>query len=712
MKTYQIEGLTCASCAARFEKNVKKIPSVTKAEVYFTSSKLRVEGPVSIKELERAGAFEKLTLTEGRHAQTKKAWWSIMRTWTTIGSGLLLAAGLFLIGIGERDMALPLFAGSILIGGSSLLWQGLKNLFSLTFDMKTLMTIAVTGAALIGEWAEASAVVFLFAISEWLESYSMDRARYSLKSLISLAPKEAVVDRYGHPETIPAEEVQVGDRLLVYPGTTIAADGKITAGFSTINQSSVTGESVPVEAKPGACALAGTLNGEGMLELTVTETQEDSRLAKIIHLVEQAQSEKAPAQQFIDRFAAIYTPAVVVLAAAVAVLPPVVVGGGWEEWIYRALALLVVACPCALVLSTPVAVVTALGTAAKNGVLIKGGRYLEQLGSIQALAFDKTGTLTTGKLCVTDCITFGRKDWMLEAAALEQFSKHPLAGAVVDYAEQQFGKIEASVTEVQSKTGKGLSGNVNGRQLFIGSPAFVAGLSSGWRADMEHLVQTFREEGKTVLVCGDQTGVLGLFALKDRVRAESKEILSDLKQVGLKQMIMLTGDHPRTAKALAAELGGIEVKAGLLPEEKLQHIKKLQHKYHKVGMAGDGVNDAPALAAADIGIAMGGAGTDAALETADAALMSDDLRQLPHIIHLSRQTMRIIRQNIFFSLLIKTAAVLLIVAGMLPLWLAVAADVGATLLVTLNGVRIAAIFHNKKQKEEVGPGAGVKEQII
>jgi Zn2+/Cd2+-exporting ATPase len=672
---------------------------VRDASVNFAASKITVYGNTTISALERAGAFENIKVVQ--EAGTK----SVAKESFLQKHARLLAACLFLVMgyvssfiYGDDEIATVLtFAASIIIGGARLFRAGLQNLLRFDFDMRTLMTIAIIGAAIIGEWSEGAVVVILFAISEALEKYSMDKARNSIRMLMDIAPKEAMVRRGNQEQLVLVEDILIGDIMLVKPGQKIAMDGKVLSGNSAVNQATITGESVPAEKAVGDEVFAGTLNGEGFLEVEVTKRVEDTTIAKIIHLVEEAQGERAPSQAFVDRFAKYYTPVIIAVAFLVAIVPPLIIGGDWSEWIYQGLAVLVVGCPCALVISTPVAIVTAIGTAARNGVLIKGGVYLEEMGALKAIAFDKTGTLTEGFPQVTDVEFFtdigsARKSVLSGVAALEARSQHPLAKAILSWLEKEElskGFRELQVEEFHSVTGKGLRGIVDGADYFIGNETFAVELVGQQLTDeIWEKVSFLQQQGKTVMLFGTSVEMAGLFAVRDEVRKSSKNVIDRLGKLGIEKTIMLTGDHDKTAKAIAGELEVSEVRANLLPEEKLTAIKELRGKFRKVAMVGDGVNDAPALASATVGIAMGGAGTDTALETADVALMADDLEKLPFTIQLSRKALMIIKQNISFALGIKIIALLLVIPGWLTLWIAIFADMGATLIVTLNGLRL------------------------
>ncbi|MGG3161182.1 heavy metal translocating P-type ATPase [Geobacillus stearothermophilus] len=697
-KTYRVQGFTCANCAAKFENNVKSLPGVQDAKVNFGASKITVWGTTTIEELEKAGDFENLKVREDKEKSVKREpFWKQKENIKVYISAVLLVISWFLgKQYGEEHIFATIgYAAAILIGGYSLFIKGFKNLVRLNFDMNTLMTVAILGAAAIGEWGEGATVVILFAISEALERYSMDKARQSIESLMDIAPKEALIRRGNEEMMVPVDDIQVGDIMIVKPGQKLAMDGIVIKGTSTLNQAAITGESVPVTKTVGDEVFAGTLNEEGLLEVKVTKRVEDTTLSKIIHLVEEAQAERAPSQAFVDRFAKYYTPAIIIFALLLAVIPPLFMGADWSEWIYRGLAVLVVGCPCALVISTPVSIVTAIGNAAKNGVLIKGGIYLEEAGNLKVIAFDKTGTLTKGIPSVTDVVTYNgdENELMTITAAIEKGSQHPLASAIIRKAEEDgLNFNDVSVEEFQSITGKGVKAKVNNAMYYVGSPGlFEELLPNGIQSEIKEQITTLQTQGKTVMILGTEKEILALIAVADEIRESSKEVIRKLHQVGIEKTVMLTGDNQRTAEAIGKQVGVSDIKADLLPEDKLNFIKELRDKYRSVAMVGDGVNDAPALAASTVGVAMGGAGTDTALETADIALMSDDLSKLPYTIKLSRKALAIIKQNITFSLGIKVLALLLIVPGWLTLWLAIFADMGATLIVTLNSMRLLKV---------------------
>ncbi|MCT6925533.1 heavy metal translocating P-type ATPase [Metasolibacillus sp.] len=686
---YRLENLSCASCAAKFERNVREIATVEDVQLNFGAAKLTVVGEATVEQLEAAGAFDGIKV-KSINDRRKTAIPFYKRKENILAAiSLLFVIAAVLTASFTAENSLPvvaLYIGAIVVGGTSIFITGFKNLMRFEFDMKTLMTIAIIGAAIIGEWQEAAVVVFLFAVSEALEAYSMNKARQSIETLMDIAPPVALIKRahgnHSHEIEMPTEDVKIGDILIVKPGQKIAMDGVVINGTSSVNQASITGESIPVHKAVDDEVFAGTLNEEGALEVKVTKLVHDTTIAKIIHLVEEAQAEKAPSQKFVDRFAKYYTPAIIVVAILVAVIPSLVTGH-WLEWIYQGLAVLVVGCPCALVVSTPVAIVTAIGNAARHGVLIKGGVYLEALGHINAVAFDKTGTLTKGTPEVTAIITANitEQELLVLVGAVEKKSQHPLAQAILKKAANQHIEI-AQASDFQSVTGKGAYATVDGQQIAVGSVKWIASIA-GISEELIQQIDKLAAEGQSVIVAARNNECIGVLAIADQIREESKEVVSQLEH-----SVMLTGDAPLTAQAIAKNLGITDVRAGLLPEHKLQAVKELQQKYGKVAMVGDGVNDAPALATASVGIAMGGAGTDAALETADIVLMGDDLTKLPYTMRLSKRTLAIIKQNIAFALLLKLVALLLVIPGWLTLWIAIFADMGATLLVVLNSLRL------------------------
>lgn len=557
-------------------------------------------------------------------------------------------------------------------------------------DMHLLMTVAVVGAMIIGEWFEAATVSFLFALSLTLEGWSVGRARRAIASLLDLAPPTAHLLRPdGTEAVVPVAEVRLGSRFIVAAGERIPLDGRVTDGASAVNQAPITGESIPVEKQRGSQVFAGTINGDGTLTIRATKKAEDTTLARIIRMVEEAHTRRAPSEQWVERFARIYTPAVMVLALLVFLVPPVALGQAWGDWFYRALVLLVIACPCALVISTPVSIVAALASAARAGVLVKGGAFIELPARLKAIALDKTGTVTRAEPQVAKVIPLGNHteaELIARAAALEARSTHPLARAIIRYAEAH-GIAPEPAAEVQLLQGKGLTGRFDGEAFWLGSHRYVVERKQD-TPEVARIAEGLEADGKTVLVVGNTRHVCGLIAVADTIRPQARNVVQQLHAAGIAHVVMLTGDNRITAQAIARALGIDEAYAELLPEDKVKKLEEIIALYGTVAMVGDGVNDAPSLARASLGIAMGTIGSDAAIETADIALMTDDISKLPWLIRHSKRTLAIIRQNIAFALVVKAAFVILTFAGMASLWAAIAADTGASLLVVLNGLRL------------------------
>jgi len=607
---------------------------------------------------------------------------------------VLVAGGLLSHFFVEADGAIEktLYVFAILSGGWFIARKGLAAVRHRTLDMNFLMTVAVVGAIFIDAWDEAAMVVFLFALAQVLEGRAMDRARHAVRALMDLAPPVARVLRDDEEVTIEVDQAQVGDVFRLRPGEKVPLDGEIIDGRSAINQAPITGESVPVDKAPGDTVYAGSINGQGSVDVRVTHRAADTTLAHIIHLIEEAQAARAPSQAFVDRFARIYTPAVLVLAVLIAALPALVFGQEFGVWFYRALVLLVIACPCALVISTPVAIVSGLARGARAGVLIKGGVHLENAGHLQALAFDKTGTLTEGAPRVQEVTSLNeisKEDLLQIAASLESRSEHPLARAIRDYARAA-GVAPAPVEDFQALTGRGVQGKIDANLYMLGNHRLFEerGLCT---PVMEAALGDKEREGQTVVIVGSENQALGFISIADSLRPEARGAIDKLRNLGVHHIVMLTGDNQGTAWAIAGRLGLDKTKAELLPADKVRVVQELVRKHGKVGMVGDGVNDAPAMAAATTGIAMGAVGTDAALETADVVLMSDDLTRLPFAVRLSRATLRAIRQNISLALAIKAVFIALAIPGLATLWMAVFADAGASLIVIANSLRLLRI---------------------
>lgn len=557
-------------------------------------------------------------------------------------------------------------------------------------DMNLLMLVAATGAIYLGEWLEAATVSFLFSLSLLLESWSIGRARRAVAALLDLSPDTVdVVSADGKQQNVAAESVAVGTKFVVRAGQRFPLDGNVVKGTSDVNQAPLTGESVPVPKTIGDAVFAGTINGTGTLEVVSSKAPGETTLAHIIRMIGEAQSRRAPSEQWVESFAKYYTPIVMLMSLAIFLLGPMITGGPYDVWLYRALVLLVIACPCALVISTPVSIVAALAGATSRGILIKGGQFVEAPARIQAIAFDKTGTLTLGKPTVTRVVPFqshDERELLERAAALETHSTHPLAVAVTDHARRQ-GVAVTDADEFQVLPGKGATGRFGGRPFWIGSHRYLEERNQE-TPEVHEQITRLSEEGRSVVVVGNEDHVCGFIVLADTVRPAAVETLKQLRSLGISHLVMLSGDNRPTAESIAAAVGVDEVKAELMPADKVAAIEDLVKKYKHVAMIGDGINDAPALAAATIGIAMGGIGSDAAIETADIALMGDDISQLPWLIAHSRRTLSIIRQNVTFSLVVKAAFLLLTLVGHASLWAAIAADTGASLVVIANGLRL------------------------
>jgi Cd2+/Zn2+-exporting ATPase len=608
------------------------------------------------------------------------------RFWLTVGAGVALVAGLAISAL-ERPLAAALcFVAGALVGGIYPARRAVTALRTRTVDINVLMVIAVAGALALGEWSEASSVVFLFALAQWLEARTLERARQAIRALVDLTPRDAIVKRDGVEQRASVEAIAVGDVVVVRPGDKVPLDGTIVAGHSDVNEAPMTGESLPVDKRPGDEVYAGTINGRGSLELEVTRIGPDTRLARIIHLVEAAQSRRAPVQSFVDRFARIYTPAVIALAVLVAVVPPLIAGADAGTWLYRALVLLVISCPCALVISTPVSIVSALSAAARNGVLIKGGAHLERLASVRAVAFDKTGTLTRGEPGVADVIAVGSaspQDVLRFAAAVETRSEHPIARAIADRA-RLMGVDAPEATGFMSVPGMGVEALVGGRAVVVGNDTLMTLRNIAAPSEVESL----RRDGHTLVFVALDHVLLGAIAIADPMRETARETLELLRSHGIRHVAMLTGDHAFSARVVAGALALDQYEAGLLPQQKHDRVVAIRKAHGATLMVGDGVNDAPALAAADVGVAMGAAGSDAALETADIALMSDELLKIPYALRLARATLFNVKTNVIVSLVLKAAFLVLAITGSATLWMAVLADTGASVIVVANALRL------------------------
>lgn len=712
--TFKVTGLDCAEEVAILKREIGPLVGGANHLAFDVLNGrmmvLKDAEAISTEDLRKAVARAGMSAEEWRPGAADAGADSHRRlqVWFTTLSGLGVAAGLVLHVwlAGGFAEALRLFAGH---DGQAMPWaETTAYAFAIGFgvrfvlpkawfaarrlrpDMNLLMVIAVIGAVGIGELFEAATVAFLFALSLALESWSVGRARRAISALLDLAPPtvRAKADD-GKERELPAAEVAVGTHFIVRPGERIPLDGRVVAGASSVNQAPITGESMPVAKEADAEVFAGTINGDGALEVESTKAAEDTTLARIIRMVEEAHGRRAQVEQWVEKFAAVYTPAVIAVALAIFLVPPLAFGAAWAEWFYRALVLLVIACPCALVISTPVSIVAALAASARQGVLVKGGVFIEQPARLKALAFDKTGTLTRGAPKVVGVFPLNdhsEEELLERAAALEARSAHPLARAVSAHAVERGIAVRAA-SDVQVLQGKGVTGIFDGEPFWLGSHRYV--IERGQVSpEASRRAGALEQEGKTVVAIGNDRHLCGLLAIADTVRPGASETLRALRASGIEHLVMLTGDNRATAEAIARDVGIDEVHAELLPADKVAAIEHLVEKYGTVAMVGDGVNDAPAMARASFGIAMGAAGSDAAIETADIALMTDDLSKLPWLVGHAKRTLGVVRQNIVFALGVKAVFVILTFAGFATLWGAIAADVGASLLVVANALRL------------------------
>jgi Cd2+/Zn2+-exporting ATPase len=691
----RIDGLDCIDCAKKLETSLSEMEGVEEAKVSYTLGTLTLEMDperVSREDVDRhLGRFGYRAVEEDLASLSDVIDWREPKVLATILSGVLLGAGI-VVQLSSFDPLLyrALFLAGIVVGGTQIVRKGVAALMDRYLDINFLMTIAIVGAVVIDEWAEANSIVFLFSLAELLESLSVARTRRSITSLVELAPKRAHLVHDGEERDSDVEQLKVDDVIVVRPGERVPADGTVVAGSSELDESTITGESRSVNKEEGAKVFAGTLNLTGSLEVRVDKLHEDTVLVRIVHMVEEAEGLKAPTEQFIDRFARYYTPTVVLSAFLIATLPYLLFNEDLEEWFYRSLVLLVISCPCALVLSTPISVFSAIAGGARKGVLFKGGLFLERMGQARAIAFDKTGTITRGRPRVEEVIPLGGHDStevLRMAASAENRSEHHLARAVMEAARHEDVRWKRP-DDFVSHPGKGVIASVDGKRVFSGSPHFFEeqGIDI---SDHRNLLEEKASEGKTPILVGTEDGIVGLLTLRDLPRPEAKAVISRLKGLGMEKIVMLTGDDEKVARLIANDLGFDEYHARLLPEEKVEVIDSLSKTHEGLIMVGDGVNDAPALARADVGVAMGVAGTDIALESADVALMGDDLHSLVHGIEIGRKAARIIRINVLAALAIKMTFFTLAFPGLVTLWMAILiGDLGTSLGVILNSMRL------------------------
>ena len=680
---FLVSGICCADCAKNFESELNDIDTIKSADLNILTGKLKIDGQIELTELRKLGQKENYQIDYYNNqvlAVPKKYYHAKEFLVMVLAGTLLLLAIVFeKMQIGGQ-LSVGLYLLAIISGGWNNFKKGFYSLQQKKLNMSVLMSVAIIGACIIGQYEEGATVAFLYAISELLENWSTEKARQSIRNLMDLTPAKAIVKRGREMVELLVGDVNVGDIILIKPGAKIPLDGSVVSGESAVDEAHISGEALPRDKKIGADVFAGSINTYGFLEVVVNKLAQDSTIAKIINLVENAQSQKSPMQKFIEKFAEIYTPVVMVLAVMVGVIPPLLYDGDYIGWLYRALALLVVACPCALVISTPIAVVSAIAQAAKNGVLIKGGIHLEGLADINAIAFDKTGTITKGEPKVQNVISLsniGENDILQIAASLESLSEHHLARAITADSKDKQINLE-NVYNFIAIPGQGVKGVIKGQEYLVGNTKLFNNISPE--------INQLEQQGYSVIIVGTATTILGVITISDYLKDNIKTVIKRFLQKNI-AVSMLTGDNSAVATLVATESGIKEFFANLLPEEKMLVIKKMKES-KKVAMVGDGINDAPALAIADIGIAMGKKGTAVALETADVVLMKDDIAKLDYVMELSKRTKNIIKQNITFALLIKFLAIISIFPGYLTLWLAILADMGATVIVTLNSMRL------------------------
>lgn len=687
-----IEGMDCEDETSLIEKKMKSLKGLESFQVDLMSQVLRVQydpGLLSVQEIIKSVAETGMKARLEREKVKGKAWWRDLRILSLFTCGIFTAIAFVLEKVGITLPSTILYAIAVAVGGYYPARMGLAALRTLTLNIRTLMVSGAIGAIFLGLWEEAAILVFIYSLGDVLEAYAVDRARGALRALMELMPKEAVVRRNGEELTLPVEEVQTGETIIIRPGEKIPLDGRVISGSSAVDEAPITGEPVPVVKEKEAEVFAGTVNQRGILEVEVTKISKDTTLARIIHSVEEAQAKKSSFQRFGEAFGKIYTPAMFALALGVMVIPVLFFGGTWSQWFYRGLVVLVVSCSCGIALSIPVAVVAAIGNAARNGILFKGGVHLEGAATIKAIAFDKTGTLTIGRPQVTDVVPVGNHDRnkiLGLAASLESRSEHPLGEAIVRKAREE--EIPFSAAEAfEALVGLGAKGKVNGQELFIGGMRLFLERNIPVVA-IQPQISSLEEQGKTAILLGNEREVLGIIAIADQLRFEAKEAIKKLKEIGIRQVVMLTGDNEGTAKAVAREAGVDTYFARLLPDDKVEKIKQLREANGRIAMVGDGINDAPAMAVSDIGIAMGAAGTDIALETADIALMADDLSKLPVALSLSRRTVKNIRQNIIISLAVIAFLVPAALAGWIGMVPGLLINEAGGLAVIVNGLRL------------------------
>jgi Cd2+/Zn2+-exporting ATPase len=692
----RVGNLDCEHDAAAIERGLSGSAGLNELKIYPKAAKIQLRfDPATTDANVLRGRLDELGFPpqEGLSMPAQPKPWRNPKVLSSLTSGALLLIG-FLVSLSSAPPAMStvLYVSAILIGGYYFGREGIQTLiFERSIGIELLMTIAAAVAALMGQPGEAAMLVFLYSISEAIEGYTEEKTRSAVKALMDLAPKTALIHRDGLEQEIPVEEVIVGDIFIVKPGEAIATDGKVAIGASSVNQAPITGESAPVEKQPGDSVFAGSINGEGALEVQATKLFADNTISRIIQMVEEAQERKGKSQRFIERFGKRYSPAVLLIGILVAIVPPLLFGQEWSEWIMRATVFIVAAAPCALVISIPITLVAALGTGARNGVLIKGGIYLEEMDKVKVVALDKTGTITRGQPEVTDVIVLAdevpQTQLVALAAGIERRSEHPLAQAVVRYAQvQAVPPIE--VNDFRALSGAGAKAAWQGDTVYVGSPTLFNEQLGIDLSNHSAEIGSLQGEGKTVVVVGDDAAAYGLIAIRDEIRTSARDAIANLRENGIQQVLMLTGDNQRTAQAIGSAVNVDDFYANLLPEDKVTKVQELEAHYGHVAMVGDGVNDAPALAEATVGVAMGAAGTDVALETADVALMADELEKLVYAFQLSHRSQKVVKQNLILSIIVISFLSLGAIAGLLTLPLAVLGHEISEFIVIGSGLRM------------------------
>ncbi len=692
--TLHIPDLCCATEQRVIEKQLRGVKNISSIKCDVINKTITVEHEINDEDISNAvkkAGFDSTLLTSSTHIiEDKPIIKSLLFKTTIFSSAIIIFAITTSFFKSTENISSTLFLFGIFVGGWSVAKKAWYSVKSFSLDMNSLMTAAVIGAVMIGEIEEGAAVIVLFAIAELLEEFSLERTRKELKSLVSLAPQKARVRRFDVEMIIDAKDVKIDELVIVRPGEKIPVDGEIIFGSTFVNEAVITGESVPIEKNIGDFLRAGGINESGVVEFRALKVGDDTTLSHIIHLIEKAHEQKSTTQTFVEKFSSIYTTSVFSLAIFIAIVPPLILGASFVDWFYRSLVLLIIACPCAFVISTPITLVSGLTTLARRGILVKGGRLIEEAARVKTFIFDKTGTLTSGELSVKDIIPldrFNQNEILRIAASVENRSTHPFAIAIVKDAHFKNISVEINLQEFTSLPGRGIKAKLNDKIYFIGSHAYIEELNLCSK-QVENILLEIESRGNTPVIIADEISALGVIALSDKVRSEAKSALNDLRKLGIDKQIILSGDNRVVTKIISDELNIDEHSSELLPEQKLNRVREIRSKFNHVAMVGDGVNDAPALASSSLGIALAHSATDVVLETADVILMREDLNLLSETIKISRETVSILKQNIVLALGIKAVFLVLSIIGYASLWFAIVADDGVTLAVILNSMRL------------------------